>query len=222
MPPKDVRPFPTPDTRLPLPLPDGSQHPGTVFLKPVLNHPQIEVGAYSYASTFDNPPHDWAARLAPHLHAFAPERLIIGKFCQIAHGAVFITASANHRRDGFSTFPFAVFGGGAVEGRPSLPGPGPDTTVGNDVWIGQGATLLPGATLGNGVIVGAGAVVAGTVPDYAVVAGNPARVVKLRFSDAVIARLNVVAWWDWPIDTILRHEAEIVGADLDALEAVDT
>lgn len=221
MPASNERPFPTPDTLLPVPLPDGSRHPGTVFLKAAIDHPRMEIGDYTYASTFDPPSsaQDWASRLAPHLYDFSPEKLVIGKFCQIAHGAVFVTASANHRYDGFSSFPFAVFGGGPVAGRPSMPGPGPDTIIGNDVWVGQGAMILPSARLGDGVIVGAGAVVGGAVPDYAIVAGNPASILRRRFSDEVIARLKAIAWWDWPIDKILAYESAIVGADLDALEA---
>ncbi|MEO0695609.1 MAG: CatB-related O-acetyltransferase [Pseudomonadota bacterium] len=217
MPDTPDRPFPSPDTDLPVPLPDGSKHPGTVFLNAVIDHPRMEIGDYSYASTFD-PPGDWASRLAPHLYDFSPEKLVIGRFCQIAHGSVFITASANHRYDGFSSYPFAIFGGGPVEGRPSMPGPGPDTIIGNDVWIGQDATILPGARLGDGVIVGSGAVVGGRVPDYAIVSGNPASVKRMRFDEATIARLKEIAWWDWPIEKILRFEAQIVGADLEALE----
>ena len=214
----DDRPFPPPGERNPVPLPDGSRHEGTVFLRAVIDHPRWQVGDYSYASTFD-PPTDWASRLAPHLYDFSPERLVIGRFCQIAHGAVFITASANHRHDGFSSFPFAVFGGGPVEGRPSMPGAGRDTVIGNDVWIGQDARILPGASLGNGVIVGAGAVVGGEVPDYAIVRGNPAEIVRMRFDDHSIRRLNEIAWWDWSVERILANEAAICGADLSALEA---
>ncbi len=101
-----------------------------------------------------------------------------------------------------------------------MPDAGPDTRIGNDVWIGQGARILPGAVIGNGVIVGAGAVVAGVVPDYAIVAGNPAVVKRMRFDAATITALNGIAWWDWPIDTIRAHEAEIVGADIAALKAI--
>ncbi len=215
----DDRPFPGPHVLRPVPLPDGSTHSGTVFLSAAIDHPRIDVGDYTYASSFD-PPEDWAARLAPYIFAFSPERLIIGKFCQIADGAIFVTASANHRYDGISSFPFAVFGGGPVEGRASMPGPGPDTVIGHDVWIGQGARILPGAVVGNGVIVGAGAVVSGLVPDYAIIGGNPARVIRKRFSDAEVLRLNALAWWDWPIETILANESLICGADVGALERV--
>lgn len=210
--------FPLPDTIFPVTQPDGTPHRSTVFLRAVIDHPRWQVGDYSYASAH-MPPSDWAAHLAPYLYDFAPEKLIIGKFCQIADGVQFITSSANHRRDGFSTYPFAIFHG-RFENAPSLPEPGPDTTIGHDVWIGQGARIMPGATLGNGVIVGAGSVVAGCVPDYAVVAGNPARVVRMRFDDETITALNDLAWWDWDIDRIVAHESAIVGADLAALRRV--
>lgn len=210
--------FPAADTLHPVPLPDGSVHEGTVFLKPAIDHPRIEVGDYTYASAH-TPPDDWAAVLAPYLYPFSPERLVIGRFCQIASGVQFITASANHRHDGISSFPFMVFTGGDP-GRPSMPDPGPDTVIGNDVWIGTGATVLPGARIGDGVIIGAGAVVGGTVPDYAVVAGNPARVVRMRFAPEEVAALKAVRWWDWPIELIIANEAAICGGDIKVLQAV--
>lgn len=214
-------PFPSPDTFHPITLRDGSPHYGTVFLKAAVDHPRIEVGDYTYMSAHQPlmDPNDIAQRLAPYLWDFAPERLVIGKFCQIAHGVQFITSSANHRSDGLSSFPFLVFGGG-WEGRPSLPEPGGDTVVGNDVWLGTGAMVMPGVTIGDGAIIGAGAVVAKDVAPFTVVAGNPATLVKRRLSESDVQRMQQIAWWDWPIEKILRHEAEICGADLDALEAV--
>lgn len=207
--------FPAPETRHPLVLPDATVHEGTVFLKAVIDHPRWEVGDYSYASAH-RPPEDWARHLAPYLFEASAERLVVGRFCQIADGAMFITASANHRHDGFSTYPFAIFSGFG-EGRPSLPSPVrenfPDTVIGHDVWIGQGARILPGARIGTGTIVGAGAVVGGTVPPYSVVAGNPARPVRRRFGPETVERLLDLAWWDWPIDRILAREAAISGGD---------
>ena len=101
-----------------------------------------------------------------------------------------------------------------------MPDPGPDTVIGHDVWLGKDATVLPGARIGNGAIIGAGAVVRGEVRDYTIVAGNPARVVRERVSAADAERLARIAWWDWPIETILASEAEIMGRDLDALETI--
>jgi virginiamycin A acetyltransferase len=211
--------FPAPATRHPLRLPDGTAHRGAVFLRAVIDHPRIEVGDYSYAFDRDPPDDgDWAGRLAPYLYPFSPERLVIGKFVQIAHGVRIVTSSANHRHDGFSSYPFAIFGGGPPAGRPSLPGPGPDTVIGNDVWLGEGAMVLPGARIGHGAIVGAGAVVSGEVGDYCIVAGNPARELRRRVAPEIAARLVEIAWWDWPIARILDHEMAICGADLAALE----
>lgn len=212
------RPFPPPDQLYPAQGPDGAPYTGTVFLKAAVDHPRMDVGEYTYASAFD-PPQDWAARLAPYLFDFSPERLIIGKFCQIADGVQFITASANHRYDGISSYPFAIFDG-APEGRPSMPGAGPDTVIGNDVWIGQGARILPGACVGDGVIIGAGAVVQGMIPPYSIVVGNPAKVSRARFSKADAALLQKIAWWDWPIELILENEAKITASDVDALAAI--
>ena len=210
--------FPPADTRFPITLPDGSTHEGTVFLRAVVDHPRIAVGEFTYAST-RTPTDDWAERIAPYLYPDSPERLIIGKFCQFADQASFVTASANHRYDGFSSYPFAVMDHSFDRARPSMPDGGPDTVVGHDVWLGRGVTVLPGARIGNGVIVGAGAVVGGEVPDYAIVAGNPGRIQRMRFDAGTIARLLDIAWWDWPIEHILAHEAAICGGDLTALEA---
>jgi len=215
-------PFPPPNTLHPITLPNGSIHKGTVFLQAAIDHPSWEIGRYTYASAHQ-PPENWAMALAPYLFGGNREKLVLGSFCQIADGVQFITSSANHRMDGVSTYPFAVFDGleGGVDyDRPSMPTGTKDTIIGHDVWIGTGATILPGARLGNGVIVGAGAVVGGTVPDYAVVAGNRAEVVKMRFDEDTIARINAVAWWNWPFETILANEAAIVSAEIDALEAV--
>ena len=210
--------FPDPDTRHPLILPDGRRHKGIVFLNTVIDPPNFQVGDYTYASA-DDAPEKWITALAPHFNPYGEVKLIIGKFCQIAHGVTFITAEANHRYDGFSTYPFAVFDGGIGTERPSLPPRGPDTVIGHDVWFGREAKVLPGARIGSGVIVGAGAVVGGDVAPYSIVVGNPSRVMRMRFAPDVIARLLDLAWWDWPIETVLAHEAAIASADLETLEA---
>ncbi|PYG26485.1 CatB-related O-acetyltransferase [Pelagimonas varians] len=198
----------------PITLPDGTGHKGTVFLNQVVSHPRMRVGDFSYASDFD-PPAEWAMHLAPYLFPFSQELLTIGKFCQIAHGVRFITSSANHETKGPSTFPFAVF---APETRVGYQPDTRDMTIGNDVWIGYGALILPGAHVGNGVIVGAGSVVRGTVPDYAVVSGNPARVVRMRYTDDEISDLNALEWWNWPLDRIALAQAALNGGSVDDLK----
>ena len=90
--------------------------------------------------------------------------------------------------------------------------------IGHDVWIGQGARILPGARIGSGSIIGTGAVVGGQVPPYSIVTGNPGRIARRRFDPGTIDRLLQVAWWDWPIDTILAREAQICGGDPSLLD----
>ncbi len=201
----------------PITLPNGEVMYGTVYLKNFIDHPRITVGDYSYASRFDTP-EDWAAALAPYLFAISNEKLVIGKFCQFAHGTTFITSSANHPMGGFSTYPFKVFKPETMMGYVNLPFK--DTLVGNDVWTGHNATIMPGVTIGDGAIVATAAVVTKDVPAFSIVAGNPARVVKLRFSEAVIAELLAIRWWDWEIDKIEANLPAIEGADIEALKTV--
>ncbi|WP_164657764.1 CatB-related O-acetyltransferase [Tropicibacter sp. Alg240-R139] len=197
-------PLPNPRTRNPLVFPDGSHDPATVFLSETIDHPNIEVGDWTYYND-RNLPDDYAGTLAPYLYPGAPEQLRIGRFCQIAQGVQFITATANHPMDGISTYPFSVFNPERMGTyRTSLPR-GRDTVVGHDCWIGREAVLMPGAELGCGVIVAARAVVRGKIPDYAVVSGNPATLIRMRFNPDEITQLLDLAWWAWPPEKIAQN-----------------
>ncbi len=210
------RPFLDADARHPITLPTGDVHKPTVHLARVIDHPNIEIGDYTYYSDFDAVD-DYAARIAPYIYPGSPEKLVIGKFCQIAHGVRFITASANHPMKGFSTYPFASFNPETMTAYVEEVAGHGDTVIGNDVWLGYCAMVLPGVTVGDGAIVGAGAVVASDVPPYAIVRGNPARVIRQRFDDETVAKLLDIRWWDWPLDRIEARRAAIEGADIDAL-----
>jgi virginiamycin A acetyltransferase len=209
--------FPDPDRLHPITLPDGRPHTGTVMLRVALDHPNIHVGPYTYASETE-PPDDaagWAARIAPWLYPGAPDHLHIGRFGQIASGVRFVTASASHDAHALSTYPFAVFDPDRMRGfTPDIR----DTVVGHDVWIGAGAMICPGARVGDGAILGAGSVVRGTVPPYAVVAGNPARPLRMRHGAADIARLSRLRWWNWPRDVLIGAADALMARDIDALE----
>lgn len=209
-------PFLNVDAKHPLVLPDGTPHTLMVHLNRVIDHPNISIGDFTYANDFD-PPGDWASRLAPYLYPGAPERLTIGRYGQIAHGVRIITASANHAMAGFTTYPFGIFDPATMPAfRDSFTGL-PDTVIGHDVWLGHGAMILPGVTIGSGVIVGAGAVVTRDVPDYAIVAGNPARVVRMRFGADVVAELLALAWWDWSVGRVQAALPALLAADMAAL-----
>lgn len=118
------------------------------------------------------------------------DRLVMGKFCAIASGTQFIMGPANHRLSSVTTYPFHVFGGVWAERTPphlsQLPHKG-DIVLGNDVWIGRECTILPGTQIGDGSIVAACSVVSGAFAPYSVIGGNPARLIKKRFDDALIA-----------------------------------
>lgn len=207
-----------PNQTHPLVLPDGTVLPDMVHLNQVIDHPNIRIGDFTYANDFD-PPENWAARLAPYLYPGAPETLVIGRFCQIAHGVRFITASANHAMDGLTTFPFPVFDPATIEGYKADFTGLPDTVIGHDVWIGHGALILPGVRVGSGAIIGAGSVVTRDVAPYSIVAGNPARLIRPRFASGIAERLLALAWWDWPLDLIRAAVPALLQPDIAALEA---
>ncbi|MFQ6549129.1 CatB-related O-acetyltransferase [Aestuariibius sp. 2305UL40-4] len=215
-------PLPDPTEIYPFRFPNGAPHRGMIFLSAAANHPQITVGDYTYMSVFD-PPEDPARitdRLAPYLFPFSKERLTIGRFCAIAHGVEIITSSANHDMRGVTTYPFPIFDLTSREAMDQTDAR--DTTIGHDVWIGHGATILPGARIGNGAIIGTRAVVSGHVPSYAIVRGNPAKVVRMRFSPDEIAALEGLAWWDWPPDRIEDSVDTLQSGQVSALLSKDS
>lgn len=198
-------------------------HPRVVFLKNAITRPNIVVGDYSY---YDDP--DAAEAFEDnnvlYHYDFLGDRLVIGKFVAIAMGAVFIMNGANHLMDGFSTYPFHIFGKGweaDFDAQAYLAGSRGDTVIGHDVWIGNSARIMPGVKIGNGAIIGAGAMVASDVPAYAVVAGNPGRVLRKRFDPQTIDALERICWWDWPSDKIGRNLDVLRKADLAALRAIE-
>ena len=208
-----------PALRHPIILPTGEPLTELVWLARVIDHPNIEVGEFTYYNDFE-PVSDYAARIAPNLYPGAPERLRIGKFGQFAHGTRFITASADHPKRWFTSYPFAIFNDEVMDLFEAEFAKDADTVVGHDVWIGTEAMILPGVTLGDGVIVGARAVVSRDVPSWSVVAGNPARVVRRRFPEEVCALLDRLAWWDLPVEEIREILPVLASADVPALEAV--
>ncbi|MDH1470982.1 Vat family streptogramin A O-acetyltransferase [Shewanella sp. GD03713] len=191
--------------------------PQVGFLKNFISRDSIIVGDYTY---YDDPagPERFESNVLYHFD-FIGDKLIIGKFCAIARDVKFIMNGANHQVSGFSTYPFYIFGNGWEKATPKpedLPFKG-DTRIGHDVWIGYNATIMPGVNVGHGAIIASQSVVTKDVPPYAIVGGNPATVIKLRFEPEVIHKLLTIAWWDWPIEKISEHLPAIVGADLSQL-----
>lgn len=124
---------------------------------------------------------------------------------------------------GPSTYPFTMFGGtwgdNTLETFMAIE-QAADTVVGNDVWIGREATIMPGISIGDGAIIGAHSVVTRNVEPYAVVAGNPARRIRVRFAPEDVQRLMSSRWWDWPIELITEHAATIMAGTPAELTAI--
>jgi acetyltransferase-like isoleucine patch superfamily enzyme len=143
-----------------------------------------------------------------------PANLSIGKYCSIADG-VEIFLGGNHRTDWVSTFPFPVFRewpeARNIKGHPGTKG---DVTIGHDVWLGAGCVVLSGVTIGNGAVVGCRAVVTRDVPDYAIVAGNPATIMKMRFDPETVDRLLETAWWNWDPAMVRKNLGPMLSADV--------
>lgn len=187
------------------------------YIKNTITRKNIIVGDFTYYD--DKHGADKFEEHVTHHYAFIGDKLIIGKFCSIASGVEFIMNGANHNMNGFSTYPFNIFGNGWEKITPALtdlPIKG-DTIVGNDVWIGQNVTILPGVKIGDGAIIGANAVVASDVPPYSVVVGNPGKVVKKRFDNNIIKLLEKIQWWNWDEKKISDNLDAIVGLDINKL-----
>ncbi|MCI4591322.1 type B chloramphenicol O-acetyltransferase [Sphingobium sp. BYY-5] len=178
----------------------------------------IVVGRYSYYSgyyhghSFD----DCARFLLPDTGA---DRLIIGSFCSIGSGAAFIMAgNQGHRNDWISTFPFfwmpdvSAFAGAANGYQPAG-----DTIIGNDVWIGSEAIIMPGVQIGDGAVIGTRALVTRDVKPYAIVGGNPARVIRHRFEEPCISMLLESRWWDWTDEQLGKAMSILTSGDVKAL-----
>lgn len=191
--------------------------PQVCFIKNTITNPNIIVGDYTY---YDDPQdsENFERNVLYHF-PFIGDKLIIGKFCAIAKGVQFIMNGANHKLSGISTYPFQIFGNGWEQVMPAmsdLPYKG-DTVIGNDVWIGYEALIMPGVKIGNGAIISSRSVVTSDVPAYSIVGGNPAKVIKLRFPEQDIEKLEAIAWWDWPVEKISQHLKDIVSGDISSL-----
>ena len=167
------------------------------YVKPSVKNPNIIVGDFTYFADKDFEKH------VTHHYDFIGDKLIIGKFCQIAAGVEFIMNGANHQMNAVSTYQFYIFGTWEQSApvKKDLPLKG-DTIIGNDVWIGQNVTILPGVHIGDGVIIGANSVVGNNVEPYTIIAGNPAKEIRKRLDPELIEIMEKLKWWNKSIEEI--------------------
>lgn len=186
-----------------------------------ITHPNIKVGAFTYYSGYH------------HKHQFEEcvryldkkrkdvDKLIIGKYCSIGSGAVFVMAgNQGHRMDWVSTFPF-YFQANIFKASQNAYEKSGDTVIDNDVWIGSEAMIMAGVHIGSGTVVAARAVVTKDVPPYAVVGGNPAQVIKYRFDTETIAQLLKLKWWDWSEEEVKNVMPLICSENIEGLLALN-
>ena len=181
-----------------------------IYVKPTIKNPNIIVGDFTYIADSEFESH------VTHHYDFVGDKLIIGKFCQIAAGVEFVMNGANHQMNAVSTFPFYTLEGWNMKppAKSDLPFKG-DTVIGNDVWIGQNAVILPGVHIGDGAIIGANSVVGSDVEPYTVVVGNPAEAIRYRFDEELTSLLLMFKWWDKPVEEINELIPVLTNSDLE-------
>ena len=184
-----------------------------IYVKPTVTNPNIIVGDFTYIADSEFESH------VTHFYPWSKDKLIIGKFCQIASGVEFMMNDANHQMNAVSTFPFYTLEGWEMDAPDStdMPFKG-DTVIGNDVWIGQNAVILPGVHIGDGAIIGANSVVGSNVDPYTIVVGNPAKLLRKRFDTELIELLLRFKWWDKSIDEINELIPFLTCSELDKVK----
>ncbi|MBQ0087940.1 MAG: CatB-related O-acetyltransferase [Prevotellaceae bacterium] len=200
-----------PDPNKKYPIPGYEKE---IYVKPTISNPNIIVGDFTYIADSEFESH------ITNFYPWSKDRLIIGKFCQIAAGVEFMMNDANHQMSAVSTFPFYTLEGWNMEAPKAedMPFKG-DTVIGNDVWIGQNALILPGVNIGDGAIIGANSVVGRNVEAYSIVAGNPAKEIRKRFDGELIDLMVKFKWWDRDIETINSLIPILTSTDLECVKA---
>ena len=184
-----------------------------IYVKPTIKNPNIIVGDFTYIADSEFENH------VTHHYEWLGDKLIIGKFCQIAAGVEFVMNGANHQMNAATTYPFYTLQGWnmAPPAHEDLPLKG-DTVIGNDVWIGQNATILPGVHIGDGAIIGASAIVGSDVEPYTIVVGNPAKSLRKRFDEELTELLLKFKWWEKSIDEINSLIPILTDSDLEKIK----
>ena len=198
----------------------GAVHPiagydKEIYVKPTITDPNIIVGDFTYIADSEFETH------VTHHYPWNGDRLIIGRFCQLAAGVEFVMNGANHQMNAVSTFPFYTLEGWNMDApaQSDMPMKG-DTVIGNDVWLGQNATIMPGVHIGDGAIIGANSVVGRDVDPYTIVAGNPAGPLRKRFDEELIGLLLEWKWWDMPVEEIDKAIPLLTNSDLVEVKAL--
>ena len=162
---------------------------------------QLEVGEHTYGSI--------------RIHDPGYGKLVIGDYCSIGSSCRFIIG--NHRTDLISTYPFSTLSSYFSDNKVDIKDHNSKNggiIIGNDVWIGNSAQIMSGVCVGDGAIIAANAIVTKNVPPYAIVGGNPAKIIRYRFPEDVREKLIKIAWWNWPEEIVAERLNDIVSDDI--------
>ena len=160
---------------------------------------RVTVGKHTYGI-----PEVWTYHLGT-------EKLHVGAYSSL--GSTFLLGG-KHAVDAITTYPHRINWRMPGAGEDGFPTPTGDTHVGSDCWVCPGALVMSGVTIGDGAIVGGGSVVTKDVPPYAIVGGNPAKVIRYRFTEEQIAALLEIRWWDWPDEDVRDAVPLLAGKDI--------
>ncbi|MBP8083870.1 MAG: CatB-related O-acetyltransferase [Spirochaetes bacterium] len=192
----------------------------TIYLKNAVTRDTIIVGDFTVYNDFCNDPRDFEKNNVLYHYPVNRDKLVIGRYCSIACGAKFIMTSGNHALDSLSTYTFPIFydewGLDPAHVTDAWDNKG-GIEVGNDVWIGYDSVIMSGVKIGDGAVIASRAVVTKDVPPFAIVGGTPAKIIRKRFSDEVIAKLSELRWWDWPVEKVRDNIPHIQSGNIPEL-----
>lgn len=191
-----------------------------VYLKNVIDDPEIEVGDHTYYHDPVHDPREFATRNLLYHFPGMGDRVKIGKYCSIACGAKIMCSIAHHSKRSLAYYPFPIIPDHWELDKEDLhwEDKGP-TIIGNDVWLGYECLIMPGVHIGDGAAVGSRSVVTKDVPPYTVVAGSPAKVIRKRFDDATVEALLELQWWDLPEGELKDLLPDLVHGNLERVLA---
>ncbi|NIZ40669.1 CatB-related O-acetyltransferase [Entomospira entomophila] len=189
-----------------------------IYLKHFITKEHIKVGDYTYYHSENDPTTFETSNVLQDIEGLGLQ-LQIGKFCQIASDTQFLCAYGEHHIHSFTTYPLFwkdSLTTGSIPDRSYFHNKG-TTIIDHDVWFGHNSLIMPGIHIGSGAIIATRSVVTKDVPPYAIVGGNPARIIRMRFDEETIQSLLNLRWWDWPIEQIEASYQLLLDCNLEEL-----
>ncbi len=188
-----------------------------IYIKNTVKSPNIHIGDFTYYNNQGEENSDFEKDNVLY-NVSGHGDLYIGKFTSIAYGVEIIMNAANHSTKSFSSYPFNLISENWASRlgmtKEDMPQKG-DTIIGNDVWIGRKACIMPGIKIGNGAIIGSYSVVTKDVPPYAIVGGNPAKIIRFRFDEETIEFLENLKWWDFSPELVVEAIPYLTSIDIE-------